>query len=276
MRKTFLLIHRWLALPLGLFITIMCFTGAILLFKGDIAAMLGCEANDMAFFKTITRLHRWLFIAPENPHGGMSVGRFIMGLSAIAATLIVISGVVLWWPNNHKMLKSRLTVSLNKGWRRFVYDSHVSLGIYAAVFLLLMSLTGPVWSFRWYRSAAVTVIGAEDGKGQAIERGGKGASAPPFTHGQPDRSGRNHDRNAENTPEQKGRNHGGHEENAPKRSGGRNANGGKAPAQRTFISLHTGKWGGVVTKTLYFLAAVIGGFLPLSGYYMWWQKRKKR
>lgn len=263
-------------MPLGLFITIMCFTGAILLIKGDIAAMLGCEANDISFFKTMTRLHRWLLIAPENPHGGMSVGRFIMGLSAIAATLVIISGVVLWWPQSGKMLKNRLTVSFNKGWRRFVYDSHVSLGIYAAAFLLLMSLTGPVWSFRWYRSAAVAVIGAEDGKGHGSERADKAASAAPFTHGQSERGGRSHGERSEYRSEQKGQNHGGRHEKLSEQSGGRGANGGKASAQRTFISLHIGKWGGVVTKILYLFAAVIGGFLPLSGYWMWWQKRKKR
>ena len=38
------------------------------------------------------------------------------------------------------------------------------------------------------------------------------------------------------------------------------------------MELHTGKWGGIVMKILYFLAALIGGFLPISGYYMWWKQ----
>ncbi|MDD6951435.1 MAG: PepSY-associated TM helix domain-containing protein, partial [Parabacteroides sp.] len=45
--------------------------------------------------------------------------------------------------------------------------------------------------------------------------------------------------------------------------------------RRFFYSLHTGTWGGLTTRILYFLTALIGGILPLSGYYLWWKKRKR-
>ena len=46
--------------------------------------------------------------------------------------------------------------------------------------------------------------------------------------------------------------------------------------QRRFLySLHTGSWGGMITRILYFLAALIGAFLPWTGYYLWWKKRKR-
>ena len=41
-----------------------------------------------------------------------------------------------------------------------------------------------------------------------------------------------------------------------------------------FYSFHTGTWGGVWTKILYCLAAFLGGILPLSGYYLWYKKKK--
>ncbi|MBR6264344.1 MAG: PepSY domain-containing protein [Prevotella sp.] len=47
------------------------------------------------------------------------------------------------------------------GFRRFVYDNHVSLGFYGVVFLLLMSLTGPSWSFHRYRQRAMTMLGGD-------------------------------------------------------------------------------------------------------------------
>lgn len=34
-----------------------------------------------------------------------------------------------------------------------------------------------------------------------------------------------------------------------------------------------GKWGGWLSKNLYVLAAFIGGFLPVSGYYLWWKRK---
>lgn len=41
-----------------------------------------------------------------------------------------------------------------------------------------------------------------------------------------------------------------------------------------FYSFHTGSWGGIWTKILYFLAALLGGILPLSGYYLWYKKKQ--
>jgi uncharacterized iron-regulated membrane protein len=36
-----------------------------------------------------------------------------------------------------------------------------------------------------------------------------------------------------------------------------------------FYALHTGSWGGLLTRVLYFLAALFGATLPLTGYYLW-------
>jgi len=244
MRKKFLLIHRWLSIPLGLFFSVLCFTGALLLFRQEIASLFGMDAREMPFFRGVMRLHRWLFLAPANPHGGMSVGRFIMGATSIGATFILLTGIVLWLPRSWRGLKPRLTVSVRRGWKRFVYDSHASLGIYVVAFLLLMSLTGPVWSFRWYRSAATVVVGTKD---QPVSSHGRdeGRTAS-FSHGKP----------AAKSYQEK-------------------RDGSQPSAQRTFISLHTGKWGGTISRVIYLLAALIGGFLPLSGYYLWWTRRKR-
>ena len=46
-----------------------------------------------------------------------------------------------------------------------------------------------------------------------------------------------------------------------------------ADNMRGFIySLHTGSWGGIVTKIIYFICALIGGLLPWTGYYLWIKK----
>lgn len=39
-------------------------------------------------------------------------------------------------------------------------------------------------------------------------------------------------------------------------------------------ALHVGSWGGWVTRILYFSTALLGATLPLTGYYLWWRKRK--
>ena len=44
------------------------------------------------------------------------------------------------------------------------------------------------------------------------------------------------------------------------------------------FSVHVGSWGGMTTRILTFIAALIGGTLPLTGYYLWakrlYRKRK--
>ena len=159
MRKICLKIHKWLALPLGVFMAILCFTGFLLLVIKDISPLLGMEEGIEPFYKAVKQLHRWLFMVPNNPHGGLSVGRVIMAVSSMCMALVLLTGVVVWWPKSKKMLKSCLKVSTNKGFRRFVYDTHVSLGIYAFVFLFLMAITGPVFSFGWYRQGMSKLFG---------------------------------------------------------------------------------------------------------------------
>ena len=39
-----------------------------------------------------------------------------------------------------------------------------------------------------------------------------------------------------------------------------------------FYAFHTGTWGGIWTKILYSLAALIGASLPLTGYWLWWRR----
>mgnify|MGYP001751367249 CR=1 FL=1 len=41
-------------------------------------------------------------------------------------------------------------------------------------------------------------------------------------------------------------------------------------------SVHVGSWGGMLTRILTFIAALIGASLPLTGYYLWIRKKVKR
>ena len=40
-------------------------------------------------------------------------------------------------------------------------------------------------------------------------------------------------------------------------------------------SVHTGSWGGLLTRILQFLAALFGATLPLTGYYLWIKRSLK-
>ena len=114
----------------------------------------------LPFFSVVFRLHRWLL--DSNPGDDATFwGRIIVGTSSIAFVVILVLGLILWWPRNRKMLKNRLNVAVKKGKNRFWYDLHVVGGFYALLFLLLMALSGPTWSFEWYRNGVYTLFGVE-------------------------------------------------------------------------------------------------------------------
>lgn len=52
--------------------------------------------------------------------------------------------------------------------------------------------------------------------------------------------------------------------------------GNKKKKPMLFKILHMGTCAGLFSKILYAIAALIGGFLPVSGYYMWCKRNRKR
>ena len=332
MRKILLTIHRWLGIVFGILISLVCLTGAMLVFQTEILQGLNSDLYNLEipadgkclsdtelaarvleqltegqmitfiqvsdepgvaaqaniagmgqknlfvnpytgdvlgypkyteFFDTVKSLHRWLLNKPENhQQGTLSPGRVIIGITAIAMSLILLTGIWLWWPKSRKMLKNRLKVCTSKGFRRFVYDSHVSLGIYAVVFLLLMSLTGPTWSFPWYKSAAQTILlQGEEQRVDGHQQGGKheGHGGPMMHHQEKGDNGQPQGQR----PEDVGVMH---------FSGAQQQHGGGF--HMLISSLHFGRWAGWFSKLIYLLAALIGVLLPWSGYYMWYKRTR--
>ena len=230
MRRLLAKLHLWLSLPAGILISIICLSGAVLVFEQEITQAVRPELYQrqpqpagegapqvgkkqkrpsLPFFQTMRKVHRWLLDPPARK-GEKSVGKVVVGVSTLAMVVILVSGLVMWWPRTRRALRHRLTVAADKGRRRFWYDMHVSVGFYATLLLLLMALTGLTWSFGWCREAASWLLG------------------------------------------------------------------GGPELKRLLYSLHTGSWGGLTTKMLYFVASLVGALLPWTGYYLWWKKRRQR
>lgn len=268
MKKIFHQIHLWLSIPLGLVITIICFSGAMLVFEKEItecvqhdlyfvkevkqhplpvdsiihiveptlaegvtikgvtidpnpkraykinlskprrAAVLVDQytgevkgsSSRLPFFNTMFRLHRFL-LDKRDANGGIFWGKMIVGVSTLLFVVILITGVVLWWPKSKKAWKTHVTIHLRSGWRRFWYDLHAVGGMYVLIFLLILALTGLTWSFPWYKTLFYSIF-----------------------------------------------------DNVPR---------------SMIYSIHVGSWGGMVTRILTFIAALIGATLPITGYYLW-------
>ena len=110
--------------------------------------------DGQGFFLKMMRLHRWL-LDEYKRDGSFSWGKSIVGYATLVLAIIIISGIVIWYPRNKKVLRNRLKVKTKAGWFRFFYDLHVSGGFYAALLLLILALTGLTWSFGWYRNAFI-------------------------------------------------------------------------------------------------------------------------
>ncbi|MBC8770036.1 PepSY domain-containing protein [Arenibacter sp. BSSL-BM3] len=108
------------------------------------------------FFLTMFKMHRWLLMDTE-------IGRPIVGVATIIFILLAISGIVLWFPKKLKWknFKPGFKIKFKANWKRINHDLHNTLGFYACIFLVIMSLTGLFWSFEWYRDAGSAVLGTK-------------------------------------------------------------------------------------------------------------------
>ncbi|WP_316842432.1 PepSY-associated TM helix domain-containing protein [Pedobacter gandavensis] len=140
------------------------YTGEVI---GNISEVKGATAS---FMKTMFSLHRWLLLDKvEKPIFGelenRKLGSYITGAATILFTLGVITGMVIWFPQRIKSWKQGLKVKWSGSWKRTNHDLHNSLGFYSCIFLFLMGITGPQWSFPWYREALRKSLGTYQPEG---------------------------------------------------------------------------------------------------------------
>jgi uncharacterized iron-regulated membrane protein len=134
------------------------YTGEI---KGDLT---NAKNVTTEFMGTMFSLHRWLLLDKiEKPIFGelpnRKLGSYISGTATILFTLGCITGLVIWFPNKIKNWKQGLKIKWEGNWKRINHDIHNSLAFYSLIFLILMGLTGPQWSFPWYRTGMQKTLG---------------------------------------------------------------------------------------------------------------------
>lgn len=103
-------------------------------------------------------LHRWLLLDKiEEPilesMTNQELGRFINGVATLLFLLGVITGIVIWVPQKVKNWKQGLKVKWSGNWKRVNHDLHNTLAFYSLIALFIMAVTGPFWSYQWYRTA---------------------------------------------------------------------------------------------------------------------------
>ena len=273
-----------------------------------------------AFMSTMFSLHRWLLLdkvkrpiisGVEN----RKLGSWITGWATILFTLGCITGLVIWFPQKVKYWRQGLKIKWSAGWKRINHDLHNTLAFYALFFLLLMGLTGPQWSFDWYRNGLQKTLGTykPNDKAKGTKEKGTGKDGPMAKQENKDTvaiapqlsiAGLIKKADAElsyagdytvNLPA-KGETNMGISKNktgffAPA-AGDRitlNSISGKVEKKEIFSAkpfneriagsikaLHLGNVYGTFTKILYFIACLIATTLPITGTLIWINKMKKK
>lgn len=234
-------------------------------------------------FETVLGIHRRLGLG--------KAGQAIMGTSSLLLAGLLLSGLVLQIKRSRDLWR---VLGLRRQERRLWIWLHGSLGTWMTPLLLILALTGPVWSFAgyralisWFTQTEVTTYGAAPVKVQAdaqtdldsilkgaaaYDPGGgakrlmlpSGPGAPArFEWAPPDAPWENfrsrawlHPQNGEVLR--------------------LDAMESYTPADKVIrwaYPIHIGKWGGEPTRILHFLAALSVPFFVCTGGWLYWKRK---
>ena len=110
------------------------------------------------FVLTVMSLHRNLGLALSGNKTAAEVGKQIVGASATAMILLVISGVWLHFPRLRRKFSEAIKPNFKLKKYALFYNLHTSLGSLSAVIYLLICLTGLNWSYGWYNDAVMKLF----------------------------------------------------------------------------------------------------------------------
>ncbi len=145
-RRALLKVHLWVALATGLYIILISVTGAVAVFRRDLATWLIPPGKPFSGSAPLAiTLMEWTTDLHDNLLKG-ETGRLINGCGAISFTLLVVTGLILWWPGRTRWWRS-LIVPRPSRTRRFTWHLHTALAFWGFVLLLGWGVTGIYFAF---------------------------------------------------------------------------------------------------------------------------------
>jgi uncharacterized iron-regulated membrane protein len=109
------------------------------------------------FFRIILDGHFYLWL-PNN------IGQPIAASATLVFLVMMITGLILWWPRNKAARKQRFSVKWNARWKRKNYDLHNVLGFYMTWVAIFLAITGLVFGFQWFAKSVYWVTSAGETK----------------------------------------------------------------------------------------------------------------
>ncbi|RFS19709.1 PepSY domain-containing protein [Chitinophaga silvatica] len=247
------------------------------------------------FFSIVKYLHWSLLL-------NTAYGQPIVGWSTFIFVILLITGLIMWWPKkwNKTTREQSFKIKWKASFKRVNYDLHNVLGFYSLLIALVIALTGMVWAFKWFQA---TVYVAASGTTQA--------PVVPVTESKPIESTDN-EANPLDVAYAKSKTilvdaqriavypttaptgvnritgyygkevyYGTDELQFDRYNGallGRRNDSHKNRGEKLIdmnYDIHVGAIGGLPGKIIAFIVSLICTSLPITGFYVWWNKKKK-
>lgn len=250
------------------------------------------------FFRIMVDGHFYLWLPPE-------IGQPIVASATLIFLLMMITGLILWWPKNKAAANQRFSIKWSARWRRKNYDLHNVLGFYMTWVAIFIALTGLVWGFEWFARSAYWVTSG----GQHMEEHAHPLSDTTAAAVYPDMADHLWQQHlssvkpaesigvyfaVEDTdPVELVVNHRPgtyydadfyhYDQNTGKELQAKGAWSGefnKAKVADKIVrmnyDMHTGALLGLPGKILAFFASLVAASMPVTGFIIWWGRRKKK
>lgn len=111
-------------------------------YTGEVLKVFDVENS---FFGFILEGHFYLWL-PK------SIGQFVVASATLIFLFIILSGIYLWWPRNKNNKRQKFTIHWRSRWRRRNFDLHSVVGAYISLIAVIFVLTGLIWGFVWFRN----------------------------------------------------------------------------------------------------------------------------
>ena len=108
------------------------------------------------FFDLIDDGHLYLWLPDK-------IGHQVVGWCTAVFFLLSISGLILWWPKkwNRRTKAQSFKIKWSAKYKRLNYDLHNVLGFYSLLIAVLFALTGLLMSFSWFNNSVYWLAGGK-------------------------------------------------------------------------------------------------------------------
>ncbi len=263
-------------------------------YTGEIIGIREVKAD---FFNVVLDLHRTLLLG--------KTGKEIVKWNVLIFFVMCLSGLFLWWPKQKRFWARAMRINFKtKNWKRLNWDLHSVLGFYAVLVLVVIAFTGMFFAFDTVKDA-IRLLTGQPLAGKEMKR----KTMSPLTRQPDSKTGV-----ADNAYRYMTRQYPGATETlilfpadnaSPLRVTMRydyrfvrkqntlfvEPSTGKRIKEELYknytaydkfaranYDLHTGRIRalGMGSKLLYFMAAMVAASLPVTGFLLWWGRKKKR